>query len=133
MANKTGIQKINLQTMSAVIDTDLDAKEMYLVNFDTSADRVVNLAADASLPLLVLEEGADGSSSETVGSVATSGITKVIAGGTVTAGDKITADSNGKGIKTITDKDNYAGFAIESAASGDSFMMMINPGMVSAT
>ena len=132
MANATGQFKTNLNTLTVRIDTNLSSKEGYLVTMDTTDDLVVNLAAAATSSLFVLEQGADGSSAETVGVIALPGsVTKVKAGGAISAGDKITSDGNGAGIATITDKNNYAGFALENAANGDMFLMLVLPGTLS--
>lgn len=132
MANPTGVyEKIEGFTRTVRIDSDLSAKEKYLVTLDTTDDGVVNLAAGATAPLHVLIEGADGSSNEAVGTVATPGAyVKVKAGGSISAGDKITSDGSGKGIATTTDTNHYAGTAWENAASGDEFIMEVAPGMV---
>jgi len=39
--------------------------------------------------------------------------------GTITAGDPIKSDTNGKGVKADTDKDHVGAIAIESGVSGD--------------
>lgn len=132
MANPTGIyEKIEGFTRTVRIDSNLSAKEKYLVTLDTTDDAVANLASAATSPVFVLVEGADGSSNEAVGTIALPGaIVKVKAGGTITAGAKITANASGLGIVTTTDTNNYAGIAWENAASGDEFLMIVSPGMI---
>lgn len=56
--------------------------------------------------------------------VMTRGITKVIAGGTVAAGDRIGTDANGAAVKLTegTDTTKYVvGVALQAAVSGDIF------------
>lgn len=134
MSNPTGTFETIVATRTVRIDSDLSEKARYLVNLDTTDDGVVNLAAGATLPLFVLLEGANGASAETVGVIALPGdIVKVKAGGAITAGARITSDGNGKGVATTTDKENVAGVAFENADSGDEFLMIVAPMMVSAT
>ena len=134
MANPTGLRETIQGTLTVRIDSNLTDKEGYLVTWDTTDDLVVNIAAAATAPLEVLLEGANGATTETTGTIALAGsIVKVKSGGAISAGDRITSDSAGKGVATTTDKQHYAGIAIENAASGDIFMMKVTPGMVSAT
>lgn len=134
MANPTGLRETIQGTLTVRIDSNLTDKEGYLVTWDTTDDLVVNLASAATAPLEVLLEGANGATTETTGTIALAGsIVKVKSGGAISAGDRITSDSAGKGVATTTDKQHYAGIAIENAASGDIFMMKVTPGMVSAT
>ena len=132
MTNPTGIyETIEGLTRTVRMDSNLSAKSKFLVTMDTTDDNMVNLAAAATAALFVLYEGADGSSVEAVGTIALPGaVVKVKAGGTITAGAKITSDGSGQGIVTTTDTNHYAGLAAENAASGDEFLMTVAPGMV---
>lgn len=61
--------------------------------------------------------------------IVSTGITKVVAGGTITAGDPIGTDANGKAVKVTvgTDTTKYAvGYALDSAVSGDIVPIFIN-------
>jgi hypothetical protein len=134
MANPTGLLETIASTRQVRIDTDLSAKQNYLVTLDTTDDGVVNLAAAATAPLFVLIEGTKGSVTESMGTIALPGsIVKVESGGGISAGDKITSDSNGKGVATTTDKNHVAGIAFENATSGDTFLMIVAPSQVSNT
>jgi len=65
--------------------------------------------------------------------VVLSGTYDVVAGGTVTAGDFITADANSKGITAAPSAGNvvrYAGIALLDAVAGDLFPMLILPGAI---
>ena len=61
--------------------------------------------------------------------IVSTGITKVVAGGTVTAGDPIGTDANGKAVKVTlgTDTTKFAvGYALDSGVVGDVIPMFIN-------
>ena len=49
---------------------------------------------------------------------------KVIAGGSISIGDKLTADSNGKAVATTTQNNYVFGVAVEPADAGDIFEAM---------
>ncbi|MEE8151267.1 MAG: hypothetical protein V3T43_06085 [Nitrosomonadaceae bacterium] len=119
-----------LDTITVVIDTNLDAKERFFVTLETTGDRIVNLAANAAAPVFILMEGVDGSTTAGIGTVAMVGRVPVELGGTVTAGAKLTSDSAGKAVATTTDTDHYGGIALEDGVSGDIITMLIAPGMV---
>jgi hypothetical protein len=134
MANPTGLLETIASTRQVRIDTDLSAKQNYLVTLDTTDDGVVNLASAATSPLFVLIEGTNGSVTESMGTIALPGsIVKVKSGSAISAGDKITSDSDGTGIATTTNKEHVAGFAFENADSGDIFLMIVAPSQVSNT
>lgn len=119
MANPTGVLKANLQTLSVQMDTDLTDKEGYFVNFDTTDDNVVNIAAAALLVPYILEEGKLGTATAPkTGSIAQSGRTKLIIAATVQAGQPLMPDGNGKGIVAIDGK-YYGAIALENGVSGD--------------
>lgn len=118
------------QTKTVLIDTNLSGKEGYAVSLDTSDDGVVNLLAAATSVPFVLYEGADGSSEQTVGAIVISGETEVKAGGAIVPGDKLTATTGGKWIKTTTDTNNYGAIALETGADGDMIAVKVERGMI---
>lgn len=119
MANPTGLVTDQLQTRSVQIDTNLTDKEYYFVTFDLTDDNVVNLAADGALPTFVLLEGKDGSSGGTkTGTVALSGVTKLKINATISAGQYLKSDANGKGVLATTGT-NSGAVALESGVAGD--------------
>lgn len=60
------------------------------------------------------------------------GVSKYKAGDVVHVGDKLTATTGGKLIPTITDVDNYWGWALsECTADGDIGTMFVFPGLMS--
>jgi len=122
-----------LLTCTVVIDSNLSGKEYYFVTLDTSdADRVVNLAAAASAPVFILGEGADGSTTEAIGTLMVAGFGKLKLGGSVSRGDRLTSDGNGKGIATTTNNDWYGAIAMEAGVSNDVIEVLIAVGQVGA-
>jgi len=118
--NFTGVEtKGDVSTQSVVIDTDLSDKEYYFVNFDGTDQGVVNIASAATSQPFILLEGADGSSTETVGTIVTGGKTKLKTGGNITQGAFLTSDANGAAVATTTDDQFYGAIALENGASGD--------------
>lgn len=122
----TGVVFGKPETRSVKIDTNLTDKEYFLVTMDTTDEHVVNLAAAATSVLFVLTEGANGSASDVKqGTIVTGGYTKVKLGGTVSAGGKITADSNGKGVAATTGN-NVACIALANGVDGDIIPVVVD-------
>lgn len=119
------------RTMSAI--TDLTSKIYYFVNLDTSNDEVVAIAANATkVPFVLMEDGLGTSTAPKTVSIALSGRVKVVLGGTVAAGDKLTSDANGKAITTVTNKDNYGAIALHAGVAGDIVEVWVEQGMISS-
>lgn len=120
----TGVVFGKLQTKTVILDSNLTDKEYFLVTFDTTDDNVVNLGTGATLPLYILVEGGDGSSTARVGTIVVPGtVVKVKTGGVVVAGDYLTSDANGKAVAAGTG-DNYGAVAIENGANGDLILVV---------
>jgi hypothetical protein len=105
-----------------------------LVGYDAANGRdAVALAATATTKFVgvTMEEIPAAVSSLAVGArdVQAKGVGILTAGGVVAIGDRITADSSGKGIATTTEDNTVAGEAV-TAASGDTvdFMIRLTPG-----
>lgn len=60
--------------------------------------------------------------------VVMTGVAEVEAGGVVNAGDRVTADADGKAVSTTTGGDRLGGTALTDAAAGDIFPVFILPG-----
>ena len=103
---------------------DLSTKQYYIVKVDTSADVSVVLAAAGTDPIVGVLQNKPKAGIAAV--VRWGGSTKVIAGGTITRGDRVTSDSNGKAITTTTNKDVQLGIALQSAVSGDIFEVALS-------
>lgn len=100
---------------------DLTAKEGFLAKLDANGDAVLGAAGTDNLEGVIVTENTSGLGV----AVQTDGIAKVVAGGVVAIGDRITSDATGKGITTVT-VGNYAiGKALTSAASNEKFEMRI--------
>lgn len=114
---------------------DLSAKQFYIVKLDSSGHVILSaLATDAFIG--VLENAPkSGVTTDEVSVVLRSaqGTSKVIAGGTITAGAWITSDTAGKAVVTTTNKDQLLGMALVAAATGDIFEFMPCLGTLSAT
>lgn len=52
-------------------------------------------------------------------------------GGTVAAGDKLTSDGSGKGITTVTDRNEYGAVALEDGISGRQIRVRVQKGQIS--
>lgn len=104
---------------------DLSTKQYRFVKI--TADLAVNVCSGATdCPCGVLQ---DKPLSGVAAEVMTFGITKVVAGGNITAGDRIQSDANGAATKITegTDTTHYSvGHALVGAASGDIFSAYID-------
>lgn len=100
-----------------------------ILKFDTVDGQVVQAAAATDKMLFVSGLlGADASGDRL--DVWHNGCVEVEYGGTVTRGDLLTADANGKAIATTTANDRYIGIADVSGVAGDIGSVWIQPGQV---
>lgn len=115
-----------LFTVSINANADLSAKQYYILALSNSSGeaRVAVAGVDDYLVgVLQNVPAAAGRAAE----VAVAGISKVVLGGSVTAGDKITADSAGKGITNGSGDAYTIGKALASGSSGDIIPVLLNP------
>lgn len=103
---------------------DLSAAEFIIVAVDTSNDGSVVKATASTDPIVGVLQNKPKADEPAV--VRWGGSSKVIAGGTVSAGDLVTADSSGHAITTTTNKDVAIGRALQDAASGDIFEIALS-------
>jgi hypothetical protein len=54
-------------------------------------------------------------------------IEEIDCGGTVTQGDPLTSDANGKAVKSTTNKDQCGGIAMKSGVLGDRITIKVAP------
>lgn len=102
---------------------DLSLKQFYIVAVDTSNDHAVVLGAAATDPIVgVLQNKPKANQGALVRFI---GTTKVIAGGTITRGDRVTSDANGKAITTTSTGNAVLGRALVSAVAGDILEVML--------
>jgi hypothetical protein len=103
---------------------DLSAKQHTIMKIN-EAGAVTFAAANTDLTNGILQnKPAD----DRAASVRVTGISKLVAGGTITVGAHITADSAGRGIATTTDGDNSVGYALEACdAAGEVITCLVQP------
>lgn len=123
----------NTVMKTVLCDSDLSAKQYYLVNLDSSDDNVVNLASAATSVPFVLTEGAAGSaSSPKACSIALGGRAKVVLGGTIGAGVPFMSDASGKAVVATNGKYS-AGILLKGGVAGDIVECLVTPGRVWTT
>ena len=115
-----------MQVVSIPANTDLSAKQYYMVGItNASGTGQVSLATEGGDVVGVLQNVPNlaGRAAE----VAVGGVCKCIAGGSITAGNRVSPDSNGKAT-AVGSADDYAfGVALQTASSGDIFTLLIRP------
>jgi len=110
------------QLFSIKAGADLSSLQHYIVKLGSTEDTIEKSTAASDAILGVLQNKP---TSGQMASVAVGGITKVIAGGSVSAGNLVTADSNGKAIATTSGGDHVLGMALQAASTGDIFAIEI--------
>lgn len=120
------------ETRTVNIDSDLSDKEFYAVSIVDAVEDTVNLLAAATAIPFILAEGGDGSTTATLGTIVTGGRSKVKLGGTVAAGDKLTATTGGKWIATTTENDNFGAIAEKAGVANDIIAVTVTQGTVGA-
>lgn len=95
----------------------MSLKQYFIVKADTANDQSVVLGAAATDPIVgVLQNKPKAGQGALVRFIGTS---KVIAGGTITRGDKVTSNASGQAITTVTAGNTVVGIALSSAVVGD--------------
>lgn len=105
---------------------DLSALEYLIVKEDVSNDNAVVAASAATDPVVGILQNKPKANQGAL--VQWLGSSKVQAGGTITAGDRVTANSSGKAITTTSSGNSVVGIALQSAVSGDIFEVLLTPG-----
>jgi hypothetical protein len=113
------------ETLTFKAASDMAADQFKIVELTANAHEV-DLAAVGDLPIGVVQNHPLAGEAATV---ALSGITKVVAGGAVSAGKKVSAAATGFATQTISGgiEIAYFGKALTTAASGSLFTMLIAP------
>lgn len=106
---------------------DLSALQFTAVKMGTGRKVVSATANTDTIIGVLMNKPVSGQASE----VCIAGVAKGIAGGAISAGDKLTATTGGKFIATTTDKDRIIGYAGDAASTNDVFPIHVSPGMVS--
>lgn len=114
--------RIEVLDQSFVADADLSAKQFYAAKLSSTG---VNLASDPLNDVLLglLKSKSTSGMAASVGAI---GVYPAKLGGTVTFGDTVTCDSNGK-IVRARPGDWILGYALESGVSGDEKPILLSP------
>lgn len=126
----TGVVTGKPETITKKVESDLSAKQYYLVNIDGTDEELITLASAATETPFVLLEGVDGSTADGQAAIAIGGTAKVKLGGTVAPGDLLTADSAGKAIATTTNGNFYGLIALEIGVANDIILAKVSQGIV---
>lgn len=107
------------QSISLVAAADLTAKQFYAVKIDSNGQAALAGAGESAIGI-VQNNPAAGSPA----SVMISGTSKAKAGGNITAGAKVAANSSGVFVAATTGN-AVIGFAKTGASSGDTFEVVL--------
>lgn len=118
-----GACDINVETAS-----DLSALQYCAMQIDTSEQAVK--AGNHAKGVGILQNKPNGSSRVDVAQIRVAGVSKVLLGGTVAAGDFLTPDSNGAFVKAATAGYDYLAKALTSGDSGDKIAAIVCHGEV---
>ncbi len=108
------------ESITRISGADLSAKQFFFVKLDSSGHAVV--AGDGEAAIGVLQDGLI--TSGVACNIMTLGITKVSAGGSITAGNNVASDAAGEAV-AASGSDAILGVALESASDGDLFSMLL--------
>lgn len=112
---------VTAKTSGFTAASDLSAKEGYIVKFGTTAN-TITLAGAGDKALGVL---CNAPTSGSAASVIVSGGGTAIAGGTISQGDLVKSDANGKAVVATSPDDNIIGEAMESAVANQQFSILV--------
>lgn len=105
----------NIQTISLPAAADLSTRQFHIVSIDT-AGRAALAGGSVAAVIGVLQNKPSGTAH--AAQVAIGGVSKLVAGGSVAAGDLIKSDANGFGVVTTTTGNTVVGRALSSEATG---------------
>jgi len=114
--------------LSFKTDTDLSAKQYYLVKSDTDADTVVISTAHAAAIGVLQNDPTSGVEAQVR---CRSGVkTKVIAGASITVGQTLESDSTGRAVAFTYDSDGgtdcyMVGIALSAYSNADEYITML--------
>jgi len=111
--------------------TDLSTKQYFIVKEHSTTGQVALCSAGTDESIGIVESPPSAANKPCA--VRLSGAGKVVLGGTVTMGDPLTSDSNGRAVNTTTDKDRIIGYADEDGVNLDTIKCTVAKGFVSAT
>lgn len=104
---------------------DLDGKQNYVVYVSAKGEVTIGSAATHKVMGTVVNKPQAGAGANIEVQLPTGGSTgKVIAGGSISIGDKLTSDSAGKAVATTSSGNYVFGIALEPADANDVFEYM---------
>lgn len=104
---------------------DLSSNDHLLHTIDVNGQLALPTAGDIAF---VLVNAADVTAQGEEGTVTLVGKEKVVAGESIAAGDRIAANGSGQAVTAATSGDAVVGIALEDAASGELFKMLVTVG-----
>lgn len=104
---------------------DLSAKQYHFMTIDGNGNLAVSTRGQLSVGVLQDAPAALGRAGRL--RTVSGSVTKVVAGGTITAGQAIVSDANGAGVNASSADNAFMGIALVSAVSGDIFAMVLQP------
>lgn len=111
---------------SKLAGADLSAKQYFIVKQDTADDTVVLASAASDFLLGVLQNAPKQGELASVAVRSGQGTFKVVCGGSVTRGAKLTSDSNGKAVVTTNAGDHIIGYALQAGDASDVIEFMLS-------
>ncbi len=113
-----------LRTITLPVAADLSGNQFYLVEVDSAGRAALATAAVTANPIGVLQNKPAAVDEE--GTIVVQGVTKLVAGEVITAGDLISPDATaGRAGVAGTSADTILGRAISSAGDGELFSCFI--------
>jgi hypothetical protein len=120
----------SLRSISIIAATGLNDKQYHFVDINSSGQIILSVLGARVVGVLQdkpgQNSGATPASDNSLGhagsvALASSGVLKVVAGGTITAGQEIKSDASGQAVDATTEVTNHyvAGIALTSAAAGE--------------
>ncbi len=113
----------NLNDFDVPAAADLSAKQYRFITIDSSGNAAVSSRGQLSAGVLQNAPAAANRAAQ----IRPGGITKVVFGGTVTAGQALVSDANGAAVNASSADNNFMGVAVVSGANGDIGAMLIQP------
>jgi len=110
--------------------TDLSAKQ-YKFMAMPSATGTVNTAGSAVATIGILQDKP--SAANRPACVRVAGVSKLVLGGTVAAGDRLTPDTNGDGVAITSDDGEYGAIALEPGDDNDVIEVLLERGTISGS
>lgn len=107
-----------------VAAADLSAKQFFVVKISNTGKVALQTTANAAGGGVLLNTPAAGEAAE-IAVVGSGASVPVTAGGSITAGDKVSVDGDGK-VQTRSSTNAWIGTALQSGASGEVIQVLLN-------